>query len=302
MILDANTLLVLFAAAFSGAFVTSFAGFAFSPVAGVILMVVLPAKTIIPVLMICSVIVQAGTLVCARKSLALGSVGPMLIGGALGVPLAVAIFHRADLSLFQVSFGLFLVAYAAIMLVRPGRHLRVWKSPATEVAVGFLGGLVGGLTAMPGAVPVLYCDCTGAGKEVQRAKVQPFILTMQVLALALMAVNGDIDSRTAELVGASLPALALGVVAGLKLFGSVSEASFRRAVLLLLLATGLALAAHSPRGAAASTASRSPDIPSVQSCRPRIAATEVHPASPVRPDVRQALENYPDTSSIPCQQ
>ncbi|MDB5592661.1 sulfite exporter TauE/SafE family protein [Enterovirga sp.] len=284
MILDANTLVVLSAAAFSGAFVTSFAGFAFSPVAGVILMLVLPAKTIIPVLMICSVIVQAGTLVCARKSLALGSVGPMLIGGALGVPIAVQIYHRTDLSLFQVSFGLFLVAYAAIMLVRPSRQFRVQTRPATEVAVGFLGGLVGGLTAMPGAVPVLYCDCTGAGKEVQRAKVQPFILVMQVLALALIAVHGDLDARTAELVGASLPALALGVVAGLKLFGSVSEASFRRLVLLLLLATGLALAALPPRGAAASTASHSPVIPSTQSCPPQTAGGEVHPATPAGPD------------------
>lgn len=77
MILDANTFPVLLAAAFAGAFVTSFAGFAFSPVAGVILMAVLPAKTIIPVLMICSVIVQAGTLICARKSLALGSIAAM---------------------------------------------------------------------------------------------------------------------------------------------------------------------------------------------------------------------------------
>lgn len=302
MILDANILPVLFAAAFSGAFVTSFAGFAFSPVAGVILMIVLPAKTIIPVLMIGSVIAQAGTLFRARKSLSLGRVGPMLIGGALGVPLAVEIFHRADLSLFQLGFGLFLAAYAALMLVRPARQVRLPKRPATEVVVGFLGGLAGGLTAMPGAVPVLYCDCTGAAKEVQRATVQPFILTMQVLALALMAVNGDIDARTAELVGASLPALVLGIVAGSKLFGSVSEASFRRAVLLLLLATGLVLAAHSPRGVAASNASPSPDIACIQSCRPRIAASEVHPPSPARVSVPPAFGSNPSTSSIGFQQ
>jgi len=42
--------------------------------------------------------------------------------------------------------------------------------------VGFAGGLVGGLTAMSGAVPTLWCDLHGLSQLEQRGIVQPFML------------------------------------------------------------------------------------------------------------------------------
>lgn len=252
MSLDGAFDLVLVGAAFAGALVTAFSGFAFSPVAGAILMTVAPAKTLIPTLMMCSLLVQVVVLVSMRRSLTFRGLGPMLIGGALGAPLAVLLLRRIDLVSFQLGFGLFLAAYAGVMLWRPlsARPSRP-RSRAVEGAVGLLGGLVGGLTAMPGAAPVLYCDATGVGKEAQRATVQPFIFAMQALSLALMALGGDIDPRAVHLVVGALPGLAIGVVAGLALFGRAPEAAFRRVVLLLLLATGLALAARPQPAASA---------------------------------------------------
>jgi hypothetical protein len=48
---------VLLASVFAGALVSSFAGFAFSPVAGVALLYFFPHSTVIPLLMLCSVLV-----------------------------------------------------------------------------------------------------------------------------------------------------------------------------------------------------------------------------------------------------
>jgi uncharacterized protein len=127
------------------------------------------------------------------------------------------------------------------MLLRPHSGLRIEGGPRTEIAVGFAGGLVGGLTAMPGAVPVLYCDCKGCPKEVQRATVQPFILGVQVLALTLMVATGAVDREVVGLVAMAVPALAAGIAIGLMLFGRVPDAGFRRAVLILLLVTSAGL-------------------------------------------------------------
>ena len=49
-------------------------------------------------------------------------------------------------------------------------------SPAQN---GVAGGVVGGLTAMPGALPTNWCDLRGVAKEVQRGEVQPFIAAMR---------------------------------------------------------------------------------------------------------------------------
>ena len=248
MIGDPASDLVLFSGAFAGALVSSFSGFAFAPVAGVFLLTVFSPKSVVPALMLCSVIVQTATLVYLRRSLAFGSAKTMLIGGMCGVPVALALFHRMDAQAFQIGFGLFLAGYSMLMILRPCTLTSFRITRGHEAAVGFFGGVVGGLTAMPGAVPTLYCDCRGMAKEAQRAMVQPFILLMQVFSLAAMALHGDLGADVTQIVLRSLPALGLGVAVGLVLFGRVPDASFRRVVLMLLLATGLALAVQPNSG------------------------------------------------------
>jgi uncharacterized membrane protein YfcA len=167
---------VLIVGAFAGAVVSSFSGFAFAPVAGVLLLTSFQPALVVPLLMMCSILVQVATLLHFRRSLRFRSIGAMLVGGALGVPIALLLFHYIDADRFQFAFSLFLAAYATVMLVRHRMRLRADGGPAADLAVGFAGGLIGGLTAMPGAAPVLYCDSKGCSKEVQRATVQPFIL------------------------------------------------------------------------------------------------------------------------------
>jgi uncharacterized membrane protein YfcA len=241
--IEAASAAVLLAGVFAGAVVSSFSGFAFAPVAGVLLLTSFHPALALPVLMMCSVIVQVATLIHLRRSLRFRSIGAMLMGGALGVPLALILFHRIDPDRFQVAFAIVVAAYAIVMLLRPHGRVRLEGGPGTELAVGFGGGLIGGLTAMPGAVPVLYCDCKGCSKEVQRATVQPFILAMQLLALALLVATGSVGEDALALVAMSLPAVAAGITIGLLLFGRVPDAAFRRAVLIVLLATSAGLIA-----------------------------------------------------------
>jgi uncharacterized protein len=235
-------LLVLLLSVFAGALVSSFAGFAFSPVAGVALLYFFPHHTVVPFLMLCSVVVQMATLVYLRRNLVWTQIGPMLVGGAAGVALAIVLFKRVDSATFEVGFGLFLALYSTVMLWRPQGVWTGASSRTQDTAVGFAGGMVGGFTAMPGAVPVIYCDLRGLSKECQRATVQPFILAMQVLALTMLVLDGDIGGEVVISLFFAFPALAAGVALGLALFGRVPDAQFRQAILGLLLVSGLALA------------------------------------------------------------
>jgi uncharacterized membrane protein YfcA len=53
--------------------------------------------------------------------------------------------------------------------------------------------------------------------------------------------TGMIGADTLRLLLIGLPALAVGIWAGLKLFGKIDAAAFRRIVLALLLISGLSL-------------------------------------------------------------
>ena len=97
---------------------------------------------------------------------------------------------------------------------------------------------------MPGALPTMWCDLHGLPKIEQRGVVQPYILIMQLIELALLLPRlGRSPDMLALIFAVSAPALAAGTAAGVAaLFGRVDDAMFRRVVLAMLLVSGLTLA------------------------------------------------------------
>jgi uncharacterized protein len=225
---------------FAGALVSGFTGFAFSAVAGAVLLHVLPPREAVPLMMVCSVLVQTIGLVSLRKQIQWRASMVFIAGGLCGLPPALYLLLHADPALIRVGFGCLLAAYAAYMLLRPAvRHFQNVERRHYEAAIGFGGGLVGGLTAMPGAVLTVWCDLRGLGKERQRGLVQPYIAALQVAALAYLAARGELPEALIKEVLVSLAPLAIGTWLGLALFGRVSDFLFRRVLLSVLLVSGL---------------------------------------------------------------
>jgi uncharacterized membrane protein YfcA len=239
---DPSSYLVLSAAVFAGAVISGLVGFAFSAAAGAILLHVLPPTEAVPLMMACSMVPQATSLVALRGIMRWRGSLAFMAGGALGIVPALYLLHQVDGRMFRTGFGAFLVVYAGCMLLRPTlalvRGARCWLRDA---AVGFGGGLVGGLTAMPGALPVIWCDLSGMPKDRQRGLVQPYIAVMQVLALALILSHNGVSTKTLLDLTFSLPAVAAGTALGVVMFGRVNDALFRRVVLVVLLVAGLCL-------------------------------------------------------------
>ena len=235
---------VLVLAVFLGAVVQGFSGFAFSAVAGAVLLQVQAPGLAIPLLMVCSLLLQAATMMRLRTAMSVGASLPYLAGGIGGVVLASLAFDRIDPDIFRRLFGAFLMIYAVTTVLRPqSALLAVRQRPVSQTAVGFAGGLVGGLTAMPGAVLAIWCDAQAMPKTAQRAVVQPFIAAMQSLALVVLFLKAP-AAPTALLhhLPFVLPALLAGGALGLFLFGKVSDIGFRRAICALLFFSGIALA------------------------------------------------------------
>lgn len=234
--------LALGSGVFAGALVSGFAGFAFSGVAGIILMHLLPPNEAVPLMMACSVAVQGLGLVTLRKSMDWRTSLPFVIGGAAGLPPALYLLHHIDTWTLRIGFGLFIAAYSAYMLIAPKfSGFRNDPPASAAAAVGFVGGLIGGFTAMPGAAPTIWCSLCGTPKDEQRGIVQPYIMTMQCVAIALLLGSGGFQRTTLYHALLSLPALAAGAAIGIYLFRKASAASYRRVVLSILLAGGIGL-------------------------------------------------------------
>jgi uncharacterized membrane protein YfcA len=234
--------LIVSAGIFAGAVVSGLMGFAFSAVAGAILLHVMPPVEAVPLMMACSIITQAFSLVALRSTMKWRGSAVLIAGGVFGMLPALYLLFHVDARIFRIGFGAFLVAYAATMLLRPAA---AWAGAAPgrlrHAVVGFGGGLVGGLTAMPGALPVIWCDLRGMPRDQQRGLVQPYIVVMQLFALTLMLSHDSVSSEALLNLTFNLPALAAGAALGVVMFRRINDALFRRAVLAVLLCAGLLL-------------------------------------------------------------
>ncbi len=168
-----GSFLLLSAAVFSGAFISSLAGFAFSAVAGGILLHIMAPLEAVPLMMACSIGVQASNLWALRKHICWTESLALVAGGLLGVPVAVSLLSSADATLFREGFGAAVALYAGYMLFRPGLQYLQTMHHGRNALVGFGGGLIGGLTAMPGALPTIWCDLHGVPKNRNAALFSP---------------------------------------------------------------------------------------------------------------------------------
>jgi len=110
-----------------------------------------------------------------------------------------------------------------------------------DAGVGFLNGVLGGITGLAGILVTIWCGLRGWPKDVQRAVFQPVAVATFLMSAMWIGAKGALTVDTANLFLIGLPTLFAGTWLGLKLFGRLNEAAFRKVVLVLVLASGAML-------------------------------------------------------------
>ncbi len=229
-------------AAFLGGFASGLAGFAMGfVVSGIWLHVITPVQTA-ALIAGYSLLTQGYGVWKLRRTLSWRTIAPFIIGGTIGVPLGAVLLTYLNPGHVRLGIGVLLVIYSIYGLAKP--TLKPQKAGAgADGVVGFLNGVLGGLTGLPGFIITVWCQMRGWTKDQQRAVFQPVILAaMAVIALTLGAA-GAITTDTLKLYALGLPALLAGLWLGFRCYGKLDDATFRKIVLLLLLCSGLALIA-----------------------------------------------------------
>ena len=73
------------------------------------------------------------------------------------------------------------------------------------------------------------------------ATIKPVIIMTSAMTAAWLGASGAVDADTVRLFLLGLPMLLAGTWLGMKLYGRLDEASFRKIVLILLLLSGIFL-------------------------------------------------------------
>lgn len=243
--LDIPTLLIVVLGALLAGFTTGFAGFGTGLVSSGLWFHALPAPMVPPLVALASVAAQLVGLITVRRAFDWRRTVPFLVGGAIGVPLGVAALDAASPGTLRTSVGIFLVVYALLQLSAIGRlKIGNWGRRKADGAVGLGGGFLGGFAGLSGPLPLIWLQLRGGPSNQQRATYQPFNLIVLGFAGIGMAASGRMDAPVLLVASLCLPATLLGAWIGARVYVGVSEKTFRRAVLTLLLGSGTILIAQ----------------------------------------------------------
>lgn len=241
--------LALFVAAvFAASFVAGLAGFAFGLVAAAVWLHILTPLQTAALIVAYGLIVQGYAVWKLRHAIDLRRLLPLLIGSQIGIPIGVELLRWTPAGQARAVIGGFLVAFSLYSLFKPNLKPMAGAGPLADGSVGVLSGVLGGATGLAGILPTIWAGLRGWTKDQQRAVFQPVAVAIFLGTALWLGGTGTIDRDTVHLFLIGLPALLAGSWAGLKLYGRLDEAGFRKVVLVLLMLAGVMLIAPAGLG------------------------------------------------------
>ena len=228
-------------ATFAAAMVAGMAGFAFGLVAAAVWLHVLSPLQTTTLIVAFGLIVQGYSVWKLRRALKPARLLPFLLGGAIGLPLGVELLRWAPAAHVRTAIGVLLILFSVWSLARPQLNRITAGGRLADGGVGVLSGILGGMTGFGGILPTIWSGLRGWPKDEQRAVFQPTGVAIFLGTALWLGGTGSVTPDTTRLFLIGLPALLVGSWLGLRLYGRLDEAGFRRVVLILLLASGVAL-------------------------------------------------------------
>jgi uncharacterized protein len=197
--------------------------------------------TAAPLVALCSVVGHLQALRSIWSGVRWPRLWPFLAAGLLGVPLGTALLEQVRPQPLRLGVGILLIAYSAWMGFVRRPPVITAGGRIADAAVGFVGGLMGGMASLSGPAPTIWVQLRGWNKNEQRGVNQPFNMSVLATALVAAAVAGLLDRTFWIWAVITVPVSFLGARLGLLLYGRANDAVFRQLVLILLGISGVTL-------------------------------------------------------------
>ena len=238
--MDTVYLVVALGAAVAG-FVQGLSGFAFGMVAMSFWAWVLDPRLAAVLVVFGALLGQVLAAITVRRGVDVRHLLPFVLGGLAGIPLGVALLPHLNMDGFKAVLGVLLVCWCPAMLLAKRLPRITAGNRLADGAVGVAGGVLGGIGGFTGVLPTLWCTLRGVEKDIQRAVIQNFNLSMLLATMGVYLAKGMITRDMLPMFAIVAPAMLIPTLLGAKLYIGISEARFRQIVLGLLTASGIAL-------------------------------------------------------------
>jgi len=232
-----DSTLIVFGAVLLAAFTQSLTGFGSALVTMAFLPAALGIRTAQPLVALLAGTLETILFLRYRDAINVTAVWRLLVGAFIAIPLGVVGARVMDERIVLTMLGIVLVIYPLYALFTP--TLPRVKEGKLTFGVGFVAGLLGGAYNTSGPPVIVYAHSRGWSPQEFKANLQAFFLFIDAMTITSHAVSGNITPFVWQNFVFILPAIFIGLVAGLALDRLLNPALFRNIVLVMLIALGL---------------------------------------------------------------
>jgi len=241
--MDINTITFLILGGLAGGFINGFSGTGTALFALVFFLQVLdplPAVTITAAIAFISGL-QGMYIVRHEIRQNVGLSLRFIIPGLIGVPLGGACLALVDVTALRLLVAGFLIFYGAYFGFRKNLPKFDSETPKVDSVVALIGGFLGGLAGLSGALPTIWLSMRPWKKQLTRAVLQPFNVAILFTTVVVSAINGALTLTTILAFAIAFPAAMLSVQLGIYAFRQVNDSQFRRTLIILCFAMGVGI-------------------------------------------------------------
>ena len=179
-----------------------------------------------------------------RTSRRLMQLMPVFLGMIPGLFLGVRALLALDADIAKIIAGLVIIGVGGVTLLAPKLQLQSRSVLPTGIIFGFFGGILGGIAAMPGPLVFIFLLAKGLrGKAFTKEASLYLVVSAGLLAILLMTSRQFSWLDVSVSTYAMLPVV-LGMYVGQHMRDKIAPETFRKLVLIAVIAAGAELLRH----------------------------------------------------------
>ena len=213
--------------------VRGFSGFGFSASSISLLSFILPAKEIVPIILLLEIIASFLMIPSIWKKINWKFVVYLLLGVALGTPYGVYLLSKLEQNITHFIISATVLVFAGLLL--SGYKNTKLNLNISKFFVGTVAGIVNGFGTLAGLPIALYFLIIAAEPAVIRASLAALFFFTDFYALILAYFNNILKFEVLYRTLALIFIVPIGVSIGTKFFKESSKESYKKYVLYFLI-------------------------------------------------------------------
>jgi uncharacterized membrane protein YfcA len=245
--LTALQLVLLCAGAAVGGAIFGVIGFAYGILISIFIHHGFAARDVVFIVVAGALVLNVGMLPKFAREIRWKAAAPYLVGATLGLPLGLWLLATLEARTIRAFVGALVIAYGLFALRQQSREpFRISGAHGHTVdgAIGFAGGVIGGVSGLGPLVPGVWFGLRGFSKVEQRALTTPYGLYVQGLMAAWLLAGGLVSRAAIEGLAIATPVMLAAAYLGLRVFDRLSTSLFQRSVVMLAIVGAAVLVAR----------------------------------------------------------